>query len=746
MDYLYPGPTPGNLANIPQALIDYDHWILWRGEDRIDATTGKVKLNKIPIDPQTLRNADTTDPTTWGTFDECVTALETALEEWETADPAAYRGGGIGYVFDASDPYVGIDLDGCLDTTTGEVAPWAQAYVDALASYTEITPSGTGLHVIVEGTLPPKGRRKGAVEMYAYARFFTMTGWHHMDTPHTIEARAPQLAAMWCELFGATVGQTVWLVDMHGTLTNNDKKPWAITAIELSPEGEPYALFAETATGWPLIRCEVGVLVQTAPTAPAMSDDLIEQHMMQAGNNAKVKRLGAGTWHPEYASQSEADLAFCIILAFWTQDPVQIDRLFRDSRLLRPKWDEKRGAQTYGELTIAEALARQEDHYKPAGIQSTPSNPFGLPMQGVAPATTAPHGNGSAPAPAPSRWVAQPTAPGGGGASGSVLDFSQAISAVELMAMKRIPSRFLVAKLIADGLNVLAAPAKSYKSYFALSLALATIGEGNWCDTWPVEEMGNVVFFGLEAPPMQLRNRLYQLRPDFDPSVAAYELIFFSGMRCLPPFKDGLQVAVEETIARYNPRLIVIDPLSYLYRLGRQDDLAGATLDLLWPLAEMASANRVAILAAEHMRKRSKEDVSVVDQLAGSHIKAAIVHGLLMMHKEGEDIVIETTMRDAPSQEMALTLTFDILQESVQWGYKGANATLGASRMASTKNLVMTELQDRRYPMKVAELIQNLALPNTESTKSNVRLILSRAEKDGDVAMSKRGEYYWIGH
>ena len=176
--------------------------MLWRGADRIDQQTGEVKLNKIPIDPQTLRNADTTDPTTWGTFEQCVTALPVALEEWEQDHPSAYRGGGIGFVFTADDPYAGVDLDHCVDPDTGAIADWAQAHIDALASYTEVTPSGTGLHTLVQGSLPPKGRKKGAVEMYGYARFFTMTGWHLAGTPRTIAAHQEALYEVHGRVFG----------------------------------------------------------------------------------------------------------------------------------------------------------------------------------------------------------------------------------------------------------------------------------------------------------------------------------------------------------------------------------------------------------------------------------------------------------------------------------------------------------------------------------------------------------------
>lgn len=83
---------------------------------------------------------------------------------------------GIGFMFSVSDPYTGIDLDKCLNAETGELEPWAQRCVDLFNSYTEITPSGKGLHIIIRGKLPGKGRKKGKFEVYDRGRFFTFTG------------------------------------------------------------------------------------------------------------------------------------------------------------------------------------------------------------------------------------------------------------------------------------------------------------------------------------------------------------------------------------------------------------------------------------------------------------------------------------------------------------------------------------------------------------------------------------------
>jgi len=324
---VYSGPTSADLDHIPAELKARPQWVLWRGADRLDTETGEIKLNKIPIDPQTLHNASSTDPQTWGTFPQCVAALPVALEEWAHVDACAYRGGGVGFVFSADDPYCGVDLDHCRNPDTGTLEPWAQAHVDALASYTEVTPSSTGVHVLVQGALPPRGRKKGAVEVYSYARFFTMTGWHVASTPPTIEARQSELTAFHTAIFGA-----------------------------------PHRTHQQGPSQLPV-------------STPLLEDTVLLDKACAARNGAKVSALLAGDTSTYGNDDSVADMALCIRLAFWTQDPAQLDRLFRQSGLMRSKWDAQRGALTYGERTIAEALARQSEHYTPPGVISPADSP-----------------------------------------------------------------------------------------------------------------------------------------------------------------------------------------------------------------------------------------------------------------------------------------------------------------------------------------------------------------------------------
>jgi primase-polymerase (primpol)-like protein len=84
---------------------------------------------------------------------------------------------GVGFVFCSADPLTGIDLDGCRDPESGEISPWADKIIaDASEGYVEVSPSGTGVHIIVEGRVRDGGIRRGAIEMYSRDRFFTITG------------------------------------------------------------------------------------------------------------------------------------------------------------------------------------------------------------------------------------------------------------------------------------------------------------------------------------------------------------------------------------------------------------------------------------------------------------------------------------------------------------------------------------------------------------------------------------------
>lgn len=141
--------------NIPAELRGCPQWVCWRYEDRQGNRT------KIPTNPHTGANANIKK----GTWD------------FETVRAAADRHGwGVGFVLTEADPYVAFDLDGVIDEA-GRIQPWAGALARELGSYTERTPSGRGLRIIVRGSLPPGRRKVGQLELYDRDRYVTLTGW-----------------------------------------------------------------------------------------------------------------------------------------------------------------------------------------------------------------------------------------------------------------------------------------------------------------------------------------------------------------------------------------------------------------------------------------------------------------------------------------------------------------------------------------------------------------------------------------
>lgn len=146
---------------IPDEMTIRPQWVNYRA---IQKDNGK--LDKHPYDPRTGRRASTTELLTWSTFETVMEAYEAGIYD------------GIGFVFCSGDPFTGIDLDGCVDISgdTAKVTKWAMEIVREFESYAEITPSGTGLHIIVKGELPGRGGNRDSIEMYDMKRFFTVTG------------------------------------------------------------------------------------------------------------------------------------------------------------------------------------------------------------------------------------------------------------------------------------------------------------------------------------------------------------------------------------------------------------------------------------------------------------------------------------------------------------------------------------------------------------------------------------------
>lgn len=233
-------------------------------------------------------------------------------ETWSSFEDAVagcekFHFDGVGFMF--APPYFGVDLDKCLDKVD-----FCDEFVETLQSYAEISKSGTGLHIICKGKLPDGNRKKGNVEMYSNGRYFICTGNIYNQSYTKIKNCTESIKVL------------------HSKYMPNN-----VPKAELKRE--------------PIVNLEDQDVVDKARNC-------------RSGQHFNL--LYSGDWQGIYSSQSEADLALCNQLAFWTgRNEAQMDRIFRSSGLMRQKWDERRGADTYGQITINKACASCVECYNP---------------------------------------------------------------------------------------------------------------------------------------------------------------------------------------------------------------------------------------------------------------------------------------------------------------------------------------------------------------------------------------------
>ncbi len=276
---LQPDRIPPELASRPQ-------WVPWKLRQR------SGKWEKVPIDLKTGRAGGVNQAVIMHTLEQA----------------QSYGGDGVGFVFTESDPFVGVDLDQCRDPITGAIEPRAREIIRELDSYTEVSPSGTGVKIFIRGEPPVSGSRKGRIEIYSLDRYFTVTG--HVLEGHSgrLEARQAQLDRIHAEHIGVA--------------PRAPQAPWA------------------------------------GPNP--MTDEEIVGRILR---HPKYGRLWEGD-AAGYGSQSEGDLALCGHLAFYVgPDPDRMKRILKACpRTRRAKWRR----DDYLDRTIERAIRGQQRFYDPA--------------------------------------------------------------------------------------------------------------------------------------------------------------------------------------------------------------------------------------------------------------------------------------------------------------------------------------------------------------------------------------------
>ncbi len=306
---LHPERIPAEMQALPQ-------WVCWRYETRDGKTT------KVPYRVKGWGRASSTDPSTWGSLSEALEAMN------------RHNHDGVGFMFTGD--WVGADFDKCRDPETTIISQWAIELLVHFAhgAYIEVSPSGTGLHIIGKGRVPGDRHKTnyqgGAVELYDAdsPRFFTVTG--DVRVPGPIGDISAGIESVYQQVF--------------------------------PPEPKPS--------------------LRVLPS-PIQDDQHILERLFSISNGSETRRLYNGELCG-HKSESEARMSLLYRLIFWTKDPGQLDRLYRTSGRDQSKLDSRRGSGTFLEYEIQRAL----DSYD--GEAYNPSRPTALAERETLPAAHTP--------------------------------------------------------------------------------------------------------------------------------------------------------------------------------------------------------------------------------------------------------------------------------------------------------------------------------------------------------------------
>ena len=302
------------LENMPQRLKKLPNWILWKTQERENG-----KMTKIPYQFNGEQEARANDYTTWSFF-ETIEYYYNLLKS---------NVSGIGFVFNREQNIIGIDIDHCVEYEESDVNrerpiinDLAKEIIEKLNSYTEISVSGTGIHIIIEGELPEDivcgtGRKnsKLGLEIYRYGRYFTMSG--NILNNNDIQNRTEEITDI-----------------MRKHFDDSDLKERVVNLQEYSADKVD------------------------------MSNAELWEKMFASSKGGEIQDMFRGVLTSN-GDHSSTDLSLCNHLAFWTgKSATRIDSMFRETGLMRDKWDiihYNSTGETYGQRTISMAIASTQN-------------------------------------------------------------------------------------------------------------------------------------------------------------------------------------------------------------------------------------------------------------------------------------------------------------------------------------------------------------------------------------------------
>lgn len=491
----------GSLKHIPRCLIQRKQWVLYK----LRWNQKRGKYDKVPFQPSGS-HASSTNSKTWTTFDHAKASFELLGEFY-----------GLGIVLTKCDPFCGLDLDDCVDPENREITPWARTLLDKISkAYIEYSPSGRGLRAFFRGTLPPGRRRlkveSGTLEIYDDGRFLTVTGNVYQDPPETLTSEQSFID----ELFDGD------LFSSNNQLAND-------LILSTPLQGEEF------------LKSQI--------------DETIEK-AKRANNGEKFERLFTGDW-TGYPSQSEADMAFCQMLAFWTDcNEIAMDQIFRESALYREKWERP----DYMARTIRGAIEFQK---------SKPQEQF----EKIEAHEDEPDGDGPLPL-------------------------------LQIASVLERPIEYLIDGLwLLDSVGFCSAQPKSCKTWLSLELGIS-VASGTKAFGHYQAKKGKVIAFNAEDDPARAtkqRIKGFCNAKGIKLESLDFHLIDLPSLLIDDP---SIQKRIEQTIIEERPALMILDPFFNLH--GKDEDRSKELSPLLQFLRILSRKHQTSLMLICHDKKPSR--------------------------------------------------------------------------------------------------------------------------------------------
>lgn len=656
-------PMRPNLANIPERAKLEGKFCCWKYQPRPNG----AKPAKIPYNPQTGLPANVAEPNTFGSY-----------EDVRDFAQKGYDGCGI-LVYPLSDGarLVVIDIDNCRDVQ-GSLSQMAADIIQTMRAYTEISPSGHGNRILC----------------LVSAEFTFDIGRFYINNPSIgLEVYDWAVTKKYASVTGNTLTPGVDLEERDKELLAVLEK-YMVRAERLAPQLQPQ---------------------QAAPVSGQQSYELRPEDMeliencKRGSSGEKFTALWNGDMSAYNGDHSVADLSFCNMVAARVQDPAQIDRIFRNSALMRPKWDRQTGNTTYGGMTIQKAISsalvyRQKLEKEKQASLAAPLPPMAVSAQQMIPqqppAVSIREVLSKQPPMAPAQQVLPPTAVSLKGSTPK-RKIPPLTSAKELASMVLAALVFLVNGILPEGVTILASAPKLGKSFMMMQLALA-LTTGTPFLGRQTTQVG-VVYFALEDGRRRLQERMNDL---LDGRPVPEHLYFVTETYRID---DGL-FEVIDAYKDQDPsiKVAIIDTLQCIRGRGALQGKYQFDSQEISSLKKYADDRGISVLIVHHTRKASDagdphSNISGTQGIFGSVDTAWV----LEKHKRSENkAVLHITGRDVFQQD--LVLSFD--KATSQWQYHGGASELArqdyeADMTVTTIRELLDESPDGCWHGKVSDLM-----------------------------------------